>query len=120
MISLIAVMNKTIHKGTNVVQRDVGEISGICYNESKYQYHEWDDLVPWHYLNTRDEQKEEIGILWEFFVQEPWQKGDDGVLCSKDTIMEEALLIIQIGVVDVDNAFTTFTSGAWCRSWTTQ
>lgn len=33
MISLIAVMNKTIHKGTSVVQRDVGEISGICYND---------------------------------------------------------------------------------------
>lgn len=30
--SLIAVMNRTITKGTNVVYREVGEIPGICYD----------------------------------------------------------------------------------------
>lgn len=29
--SLIAVINNTITKGTNVVNREVGEIPGICY-----------------------------------------------------------------------------------------
>jgi hypothetical protein len=60
------------------------------------------------YLNTRNEQEEQICVFGEFFVQKLWQESERCIFASEDAIMEIVLLLVESLIIDIYKARFVF------------